>query len=268
LKVLGNIRESIDKLHQYYGTERLDDAMNHVYAEMVQFDYINWLPILEVCVSQNYLPENVLQMCMNYYMWKGNMKVSADFARVLKYWKNKGLNDMEGQTGFIPLHDIYRQFAFEEEGDQMKKILRDNIENDVFNYNTSFFYSGLKSLYYSGILENIMLLRVYFSYNLLYYTQIWEFGIRKLKTFSSYNPGILQQWVNIYFTTTGDNPSDADLFQHILPTNPGLIERRKDIFLVAGFNRKSGKLIRMVLFRQRADKNKATAIWRNELLQN
>ena len=268
MKLLGNIRESIDKLHQYYGTDRLDDAMNHVYSEMVQFDYINWLPILEVCVSQNYLPENLLNICMNYFMWKGNMKASADFARVLKYWKNKSLNDFERQQHFIPLNNIYRDFAYEEEGDQMKKILQNSIENHVYNYNTSFFYSGLKLLYYSGILENIMLLRVYYSYNLLYYTQIWEFGIRKLKLFSSYNSGILQQWVNIYFTTTGDNPKDAELFQHILPTHPGEIERYKDIFLVLGFHGETGKLIRMVLFRQRTDKNKSTAIWRNEMLQN
>jgi hypothetical protein len=268
LNVIGNIRESVDKLHQYYGTERLDDAMNQVYSEMVQFDYINWLPILEVCVSQNYLPENLLHICMNYFMWKGNMKASADFARVLKYWKNKGLHDMNDQQDFIPLSEIYREFAFEEEGDQMKKILSDNIDNDIFNYNTSLFYSSLKTLYYSGILENIMLLRVYYSYNLLYYAQIWEFGIRKLKVFSSYNPGILQQWVNIYFSTIGDESTDEDLFSHILPSHPDVIERRKDVFLVLGFNRVTGKLSRIVLFRQRTDKNKVTAIWRNEMLQN
>ena len=268
MKVLGNIRESVDKLHQYYGTERLEDAMNHVYSEMVQFDYINWLPILEVCVSQNYLPENLLHIGMNYFMWKGNMKVSADFARLLKYWKNKGLNDIEDQQYFIPLNEIYREFSFEEDADQMKKILRDKIENDVFHYNSAFFYSGLKSLYYSGILENIMLLRVYYSYNLLNYTQIWEYGILKLKKFSAYNPGILQQWVNIYFATTGDNPGDEDLFHHILPSSPGEIERKKDLFLILGFHRVTGKLIRMVLFRQRSDKNKATAIWRNDMMQN
>ncbi|MCB9000102.1 MAG: hypothetical protein H6540_08575 [Bacteroidales bacterium] len=268
MKVLGNIKESVDKLHQYYGTERLEDAMNQVYSEMVQFDYINWLPILEVCVSQKYLPENLLNICMNYFMWKGNMKASAEFARVLKYWKNKGLNDMDEQHGFIPLNEIYREFELEEEGDQMKKILHNKIENDIFNYNTSFFYSGLKALYYSGFLENIMLLRVYFSYNLLYYTQIWEFGVRKLKSFSSYNPGILQQWVNIYFSTTGDNPADEELFRHILPGHPGEIERKKDIFLVLGFHRETGKLIRMVLFRQRSTHNKPFAVWRNQMLEN
>jgi len=268
LRVLGNIRESVEKLHQYYGTDRLEDAMNHVYSEMVQFDYINWLPILEVCVSQNYLPENILHICMNYFMWKGNMKASADFAKVLKYWKNKGLNDIDDHQDFLTLNELYREFAFEEEGDQMKKILQEDIKNEDFNHNTSFFYSGLKSLYYSGILESIILLRVYYSYNLLYYTQIWEFGIRKLKAFSSYNPGILQQWVNIYFATTGYNPEDEELFQHILPTHPGEIERRKDLFLVLGFHRETGRLIKMVLFRQRTDKNKATAIWRNEMLQN
>jgi len=268
LKVLGNIKESIDKLHQFYGTEKLEDAMNHVHAEMVQFDYINWLPILEVCVSKNYLPNNLLHIGMNYFMWKGDMKASADFARVLKYWKNKGLNDIEDNRDFLLLSEMYREFALEEEADQVKKILQNPLENDIFNHNTSFFYTGLKALYYSGILENIMLLRIYYSYNLLYYTQIWEFGIRKLKTFSGYNPGILQQWVNIYFSTIGDNPSDSDLFQHILPSNPGEIERRKDIFLVLGFHRQTGKLIRMVLFRQRADKNKFTAVWRNEMLQN
>lgn len=268
MKVLGNIRGSIDKLHQYYGTDRLDDAMNHVYSEMVQFDYINWLPILEVCVSQNYLPENLLHLCMNYYMWKGNMKASADFARALKHWKNKGLNDMGNQHSFIPLDHIFQEFAFEEESDQMKKILSNSIENEVFNYNTSILYSGLKIMYYSGVLENIILLRVYYSLNLLYYTQIWEFGIRKLKDFSSFNSGIQQQWVNVYFTTTGDNPEDSDLFNHILPRNPGEIERSKDLFLVLGFHRDTGKLIRMVLFRQRVEKTKAIAIWRNEMMQN
>jgi hypothetical protein len=268
LKVLGNIRESIDKLHQYYGTDRLDDAMNNVYSEMIQFEYINWLPILEVCISQKYLPENLLHLCMNYFMWKGNMKASADFARVLKYWKNKGLNDMDDEQNFIPLSSLYKEFAKEEEVDEKKKILHANIENEIFNYNTASFYTGIKLLYYSGLLENIMLLRVYYCYNLLYYTQIWEFGIRKLKTFSGYNPGILQQWVNIYFTTTGNNPNDDDLFRHILPTHPGDIERRKDIYLVLGFHHETGKLIRMVLFRQRTDKNKATAIWRNEMMMN
>ncbi len=268
MKVIGNIRESIDKLHQYYGTDRLDDAMHQVYSEMVQFDYINWLPILEVCVANNYLPENLLRICMNYFMWKGNMKASADFARVLKYWNNKGLNNLGDQPYNIPLKEIYGEFAFEEEMDQMKRILRDTLDVDIYNHNTSFFYSGLKSLYYSGILENIMLLRVFYSYNLLYYTQIWEFGIRKLKTFSSYSPGILQQWLNIYFTTTGDDPGDADLFNHILPTKPKEVERRKDLFLVLGFHRENGKLIRMVLFRQRSDRNKATPIWRHEMLLN
>jgi len=268
LNALGNIRESVEKLHQYYGTERLDDAMNHVYSEMVQFDYINWLPILEVCVSQNYLPENLLQLSMNYFMWKGNMKASADFARVLKHWKNKGLNDIEETYNFTPLQNFYQEFAFEEEGDQMKKILQTNISNELFNYNTAVLYSGLKTLYYSGYFENILLLRVYYSLNLLYYTQIWEFGIRKLKDFTGFNPGIPQQWVNVYFTTTGDNPEDSELFHHILPRNPKEIERSKDIFLVLGFNRNTGKLIRMVLFRQRVDKNKATAIWRNEMMFN
>lgn len=268
MNVLGNIRESVDKLHQYYGTDRLEDAMNQVYSEMVQFDYIHWLPILEVCVSQKYLPDNLLHICMNYFMWKGNMKASADFARVLKYWKNKGLNDIYDQQLFIPLNEIFREFEHEEEGDKRKRILRDKIENDIFNYNTSFFYSGIKCLYYSGEFENVMLLRVYYSYNLLYYTQTWEFGIRKMKTFSAYNPGILQQWVNIYFTTTGDNPADEELFRHILPAFPGDIERKKDIFLVLAFHRETGKMIRMVLFRQRADRHKATAIWRHEMLLN
>lgn len=242
--------------------------MNHVYSEMVQFEYINWLPILEVCISQKYLPENLLHICMNYFMWKGNMKASADFARVIKYWKNKGLNDMEGPFDFMPLKNLYEEFALEEEDDKKKSILYSNIENEVFNSNTSFFYSGLKLLYYSGILENIMLLRIYYSYNLLYYTQIREFGIRKLKSFSSYNPGIVQQWVNIYFTTTADDPADSELFKHILPANPGNIERKKDIYLVLGFHHETGKLIRMVLFRQRSDRNKATAVWRNEMMQN
>jgi hypothetical protein len=268
LKVISNIRESVEKLHQYYGTEKLDDAMNHVYSEMVQFDYINWLPILEVCVSQKYLPENLLQICMNYFMWKGNMKASADFARVLKYWKNKGLNDINEIQDFVPLSQIYREFEFEEESDKEKKILSKSIDDDVFNYNTTLFYTGLKSLYYSDILENIMLLRVYYSINLIYYTQIWEFGIRKLKTFSGFNPGIPQQWINIYFTTTGENPGDEELFQHILPKNPGEIERIKDVFLVLGFNRETGKLIRMVLFRQRADKTRAIPIWRIDSIQN
>ena len=268
MKVISNIRESVEKLHQYYGTDRLDDAMNHVYSEMVQFDFINWLPILEVCVSKNYLPENLLQLCMNYFMWKGNMKASADFARVLKYWKNKGLNDSNSQNDFIPLRHIYREFAFEEEGDQMKIILRNSIENDIYNYNTSLVYSALKTLYYTGFLENILLLRIYYSYNLLYYTQLWEFGIRKLKKFSPFNSGIPQQWINIYFSTTDEDPQDKELFQHILPHNPGEIERVKDLFLVLAFNRKTGKLIRIVLFRQRADKTKATAVWRNEILLN
>jgi hypothetical protein len=266
--VLSNIRESIDKIHQYYGTYRLDDAMNHVYSEMIQFDYLNWLPILEVCISQKYLPENLLHMCMNYFMWKGNMKASADFARILKHWKNKGLNDLDDPKDFITLKNIYQEFASEEVEDQKKKILYANIENDVFNYNTSFFYTGLKLLYYSGTFENIMLLRIYYSYNLLYYTQIWEFGIRKLKSFSVYNPGILQQWINIYFTSTGDNPRDEDLFQHILPADPAGIERRKDIFMVLGFHCETGRLIRMVLFRKRSDSNKSTVIWRNEMLEN
>jgi len=268
LRVLGNIKDSVDKLHQYYGTDRLEDAMNHVYSEMVQFDYINWLPILEVCVSQNYLPENLLHICMNYFMWKGNMKASADFAKVIKYWKNKGLNDMDDAQDFLSLKDIYHEFASVEDGDQMKIILQQKIEINVFNHNTSFFYSGLKALYYAGILDNIMLLRVYYSHNVLLYNQIWEFGIRKLKSFSSYNPGILQQWVNVYFATTGENPGDEELFQHILPSHPGDIERRKDVFLVLGFQRSTGKLIRMILFRQRTDKNKSVSIWRNEMLQN
>jgi len=268
LKVLGNIRDSIDKLHQYYGSDSLNEAMHQVYSEIVQFDYSNWLPIFEVCVINNYLPENLLRICMNYFMWKGDMKASADFARVLKSWNNKGLDYLAVPSSNIPLNEVYREFALEEEADQMKRIMRDTLNNDIFNHNTSFFYSGLKSLYYSGNLENILLLRVYFSYNLLYYTQIWEFGIRKLKTFSSYSPGILQQWLNIYFTTIGDDPGDADLFNHILPTHPKEIERRKDLFLVLGFHRENGKLIRMVLFRQRSDRNKAIPIWRHEMLFN
>jgi len=182
--------------------------------------------------------------------------------------KNKGLNDIEETYNFTPLQNFYQEFAFEEEGDQMKKILQTNISNELFNYNTAVLYSGLKTLYYSGYFENILLLRVYYSLNLLYYTQIWEFGIRKLKDFTGFNPGIPQQWVNVYFTTTGDNPEDSELFHHILPRNPKEIERSKDIFLVLGFNRNTGKLIRMVLFRQRVDKNKATAIWRNEMMFN
>lgn len=269
MNLLGNIRVSIDKLHQYYGTEKLDDAMNHVYAEMIRFDYINWLPILEVCVSQNYLPENLLQICMNYYMWKGNMKASADFAKVLKHWKNKGLNDIDEPQDFKSLYEFYREFEFEEEGDQMKRIIQhNNLDNEVFNYNTAYFYTGLKHLYYSGILENIMIIRVYYSYNLMYYTQIWEFGIRKLKSFNIYGTSILQQWVNVYVTSTGDDPDDSDLFLHTLPHHPGIIERGNDIFLLLAFHRNTGKLIRMVLFRQRIDQTNATAIWRNEMMEN
>jgi hypothetical protein len=268
MKVIGTIKESVDKLHQYYGTERLEDAMNHVYTEMIQFDYINWLPILEVCVSKNYLPENLLHICLNYFMWKGNMKASADFARVLKYWKNKGLNEFEDQPDLIPLNDLYKEFEFEEERDQMKKIMLNRIEDEIFNDNTTRFYSCIKSIYYSGLIENIMLLRVYYSNNLLYYTQIWELGIRKLKTFTGYNEGILQQWINVYFTTTGSDPSDSELLEHILPEHPGNIERRKDLFLVAGFNRETGRLNRIILFRQRTDKDKPFPIWRESMILN
>jgi hypothetical protein len=268
MKLVGNIRDSIEKIHQYYGTEYLDEAMNHVYAEMIQFDYINWLPVLEICVSKNYLPENLLQICMNYYMWKGNMKVSADFARVLKYWKNKGLNDLYDSNNFVPLNEIYNEFAGESELDRVKKFLNHNIETAVYEYNNSFFYSGLKTLYFSGVLNNILIIRIYYSCNLLNYHQTWEYGIRKLKSFSPNNDGITQQWINVYFSEMDDNSSDDELFKNILPCAPGLIERYKDYFIVLGFNGHSGKLTRMILYKQLSEKSKPSICWRLEMIQN
>jgi hypothetical protein len=268
MKVLGTIKDSVDKMHQYYGTERLEDAMNQIYSEMIQFDYINWLPILEVCVSKGYLPENILHICLNYYIWKGNMKASGDFARVIKYWNYKGLNEFEDSSDFLYIKELYKEFEFEEKNDLMKLSMIKRIPDEVFDTNTSFFYSSVKTLYYSGLIDDIVLLRVYFSYNLLYYNQIYELGIRKLKFFSVYTEGIAQQWLNVYFSTTGNEPSDEEIISNILPESPGNIERNKDLFLVTVFNRQSGRMIEMILYRQRNDKAWPNVVWKNNILVN
>jgi len=242
--------------------------MNSVYAEIVHFEFVNWLPILEVCVMQNYLPDNILDISMNYFLWKGDMKKSAELARVLRFWKNKGLNDEGIQRKFIPLKDLVREFTLIEDGDKMRTVFTKSINEQIFNYNSSYFYSGLKSLYYNGYLEKIILLRIYYSRSLLDYKQIWELGIRKLKNFTPYNPGIYQEWINVYFAAVNKNCSDRDLFTHIVPVNPSLIERRRDLFLVIGFNQTNGCIQNMILFKQRAESKLPLVIWRNEILVN
>jgi hypothetical protein len=268
MKVISTIGACINCVHKYYGTDNLEDAMNHVHSEIVQFGYIKWLPILEVCVTQKYLPDNILDICMNYFLWKGDMKSSAEFAKVLRFWRNKGLNDDGLKQKLLPFRELAREFTILEEKDKMRKVFTENIDPEIFQYNTSYLYSGLKSLYYNGFLEKIMLIRIYYSYNILYYTQIWEFGIRKLKFFTPYNPGINQEWINIYFSTTDSDTSDKGLFNHILPDNPARIERKRDLFLVLGFNKCDGSLIRMVLFKQRGDKQNPLVIWSNEMFVN
>ena len=268
MKTITFIGESIDKVHKYYGTDSLEDAMNHVHAEMVQFGHINWLPILEVCVSQNYLPDNILDICMNYYLWKGDLKISAEFARVLRFWKNKGLNEDWMRGKLIPLSDFAREFTVLEEEDAMRRVLTENIDGEIYQNNSAYLYSGLKTLYYTGYLDKIMLLRIFYSSSILNYKQMWEFGIRKLKNFTNYNPGIVQEWTNVYFSTVNENPTDEDLFTHILPINPFLIERKNDKFLVLGFNKINGSLIRMILFKQRGDRKLPAVVWRGEMMVN
>lgn len=268
MKTITSIGASIEMVHRYYGTDNLENAMKHLHSEIVQFGYINWLPILEVCVTQNYLPDNILDICMNYFLWKGDLKSSAEFAKILRFWRNKGLNDDGLKHKLLPYSELAREFSLIEEQDKMRKVFNENIDKEIFNFNTAYLYSGLKSLYYYGYLEKIMLLRIYYSYNILSYTQIWEFGIRKLKSFTQYNPGINQEWMNIYFSTVEDEAKDPDLFKHILPENPFKIERRRDLFLILGFSKSMGKLIRMVLFRKRGDKQSPSVIWRHEMFVN
>jgi hypothetical protein len=74
--------------------------------------------------------------------------------------------------------------------------------------------------------------------------------------------------MNIYFSTVENETNDADLFDHILPDNPSKIERRRDLFLILGFNKNNGKLTRMILFKQRGEKQLPVAIWRNEMFVN
>lgn len=260
--------ESIDKVHKYYGTDSLEDAMRHIHSEMSQFGHINWLPILEVCVTQNYLPDNILDICMNYFLWKGDLKTSAEFARVIRFWRNKGLNDEWVRNRLVPLSEYAREFSALEEVDNMKKILTKTIDKEIFIYNTSYLYTGLKTLYYSGYLENIMLMRIFYSSSILFYSQMWEFGVRKLKYFTSYNSGIKQEWINVYFSTIDENSKDEDLYNHILPVNPSLVERRNDKFLILGFNRIKGNLIRMLLLKQYSDRKFPAIIWRNEMFVN
>jgi hypothetical protein len=268
MKVITDIGRSINSVHKYYGTDTLEDAMKHVLSEIVQFGYIKWLPILEVCVTQKYLPDNILDICMNYFLWKGDMKSSAEFAKVLRFWRNKGLNDDGLKPKLLPYSELAREFSILDEEDKMRKVFSENIDQEIFQYNSSFLYSCLKSLYYNGYLEKIMLLRIFYSCNILYYTQIWEFGIRKLKFFTCYNHGINQEWMNIYFSTVDKDSSDKALFDHILPDHPSRIERKHDLFLVLGFNKSSGCMIRMLLFKQRGDKQNPTVIWRNEMFVN
>jgi hypothetical protein len=268
MKIVTFLSESIDKVHKYYGTDNLADAMNHVHAEMLQFGNINWLPILEVSVSRNYLPENILDICMNYFLWKGDMKTSAEFARIIRFWRNKGLNEEWMRKQLIPLNDFIREFTTLEEEDKMRRVLSENIDKEICNNNTGYLYSGLKTLYYGGYLEKIMLLRIFYSDSILNYIQIWEFGIRKLKSFTPYNQDINQEWINVYFTAVGDNPSDDELFNHILPGNPSMIERRHDKFLVLGFNKMKGSINKMILFRQLSERKSPMIIWRNEMLVN
>jgi hypothetical protein len=268
MKVVTSIGTSIDQVHRYYGTDCLEDAMKHIHSEIVQYGFICWLPILEVCVSQNYLPENILDICMNYFLWKGDMKSSAEFAKALRFWRNKGLNADGLNQKLLSFSELVHEFSILEEEDRMKKIFTENIDHEIFHKNNSVLYSGLKSLYYNGYLEKIMLLRIYYSSNILEYKQIWEFGIRKLKFFTPYNPGIRQEWLNIYFSTVENDPSDQSLFDHILPDFPGRVERKQDLFLVLGFNKSSGSLIRMILFKQRGDRQIPLKIWRSEMFAN
>lgn len=268
MKVTTAIGISIDLIHKHYGTDNLEDAMKHVHSEIVQFGYINWLPILEVCVTKNYLPDNILDICMNYFLWKGDLRSSAEFAKVLRFWRNKGLNEDGLKQKLLPFSELAREFTILEDKDKMKKVFTENINQDIFQTNSFYLYSGLKSLYYNGYLDKIMLLRIFYSCHILYYRQIWEFGIRKLKFFTPYNPGITQEWINIYFSTVDQDPADEALFNHILPDYPSRIERKRDLFLVLGFNRSNGCLIRMILFKQRGETQKPSVIWRNEMLVN
>lgn len=160
MKAITSIRASIEQIHRYYGTDSLENAMKHVHSEIVQFGYINWLPILEVCVTQNYLPDNILDICMNYFLWKGDMKSSAEFAKILRFWRNKGLNDDGFKHKLLPYSELIHEFSILEEQDKMRQVFTENISQEIFDFNTAYLYSGLKSLYYNGYLGKIMLLRI------------------------------------------------------------------------------------------------------------
>jgi len=241
----------------------------HVYHEMIQFDYLNWLPILEVNVNKGYFPENLLDICMNYFIWKGDLKASAEFARLLNHWNNKGVNEeIDERKNHLLLSELSIEFSRLEEEDFMKQVFHNNIKQDIFRSNTSVFYSALKTLYYSGMLSNIMLLRVFYASNVLYYSQIWEFGIRKLKSFTPYNPGILQEWLNVYFAAVDDDPDNNDLLKNILPVNPTDVERKRDLFMIVAFNRKTGKILRINLFKHRGDNKKPIVIWSLDMMVN
>lgn len=268
MSTITSISFAIDKIYRHYGTESLEEAMNSIYAEIVHFEHINWLPILEVCVMQNYLPDNILDISMNYFLWKGDMKKSAELARLLRLWRNKGLNDLILQKKLLPLKDLILEFSIIEERDKMRTIFTRSVDKETFNYNSSYLYAGLKSLYYSGILQNIMLLRIYYCNNILKYRQIWEFGIRKLKNFTRYNPGITQEWINVYFSVAGNNFTDENLLINILPVNPNFIERKRDLFLVIGFNNFNGRIRSMVLFRNNGDNKSPSIIWKDKMLIN
>ncbi len=268
MKITTSLGECIEKVHKYYGTETLEDAMTHVHLEVLQFGSLSWLPILELCVIQNYLPDNILDICMNYFLWKGDMKKSAEFARILRFWKHKGFKNEGIQKKLFPLSELIREFQLIEEEDKNRIVFTNPLDRRIYNYNSSFIYTGLKSLYYNGYLEKIMLLRMYYSRFLLTYNPIWEFGIRKLKRFTPYNPGIKQEWINIYFSIVDSDSNDEDLFKNILPDTPFSIERKLDLFLVFAFNKVDGKIQHMILFKHYGDKRMPAVIWRNQLFVN
>jgi len=223
---------------------------------------------LEACVTQNYLPFDILDICMNYFLWKGDLKRSAEFARMLRFWKNRGLNDELVPKKSFPFSFYVKEFEALEATDDMYIVLKNSVEKEIIHNNTHYLFTSIKSLYYKGYLKNILLIRIFYSSNLLIYNQIWEFGIRRLKDFTAFNPGIKQEWINVYFSTIDDYEIDEDLFNNILPVDPSVIERRNDKFMILGFHKDSCRLLKIVLFRQRGDRKFPLTIWRNDMLVN
>ena len=142
MKVIGNIRGSVDKLHQYYGTYRLDDAMNHVYSEMVQFDYIRESSVLfqsltSICstpsIQQEVSPYIILPSTWDLYLeslertdrkeLKRKMKRLETVAHSFRYINQSKIESDFDE--FINLHKLSDHSKDQFMTDPMKLFFRD-----------------------------------------------------------------------------------------------------------------------------------------------